>query len=267
MNRWMCCVVCAAAVVMAATAAAQDMPHEELSFSCAKCHQNSDDRSDIAFDHEELDFQLEGRHRSLDCARCHDLADFARADDRCATCHTDIHQGRLYPDCETCHSPAGWTVIDHYGAHSRTDFQLLGAHTRLDCDACHPREIIAERAQLFWDCHDCHQSDYEGAVSPNHTAFGFNTRCETCHMQLAWHPTTTREHFGSFPIYSGTHAGEWNSCSDCHTDPEDYSEFSCLGCHKHNQADMEEEHNDVDGFYYHSFACLSCHPSGTAKDD
>lgn len=267
MNRWLWCFACLAAAALAATAAAQDMPHEELSYSCTRCHQNSDDRSAIEFDHEELDFQLEGNHAVVGCRRCHDLADFARADDRCATCHADVHQGRLDPECETCHSPAGWDVIDHYGAHSRTAFQLMGAHTRLDCDTCHEREIVAERAQLYWDCFECHQADYEATVGPDHAEFGFDTNCETCHIQLAWHPTRLSEHPGDFPIFSGTHAGEWGACADCHVDPGDFSSFSCFGCHKHNQADMDEEHEDVDFYSYNSYACQNCHPMGTAEGD
>ena len=267
MNRWLLCIICVAACSLAATAAAQDMPHEELSYSCTACHKNADDRSEIGFDHEQADFQLEGHHRAVGCARCHDLTDFARADDRCASCHTDVHQGRLYPDCETCHTPAGWDVIDHYGAHSRTAFQLFGAHTRLDCDACHPREIIAERAQLHWDCFECHQADYEAAAGPDHVQYGFDTRCETCHMQLAWYPTMISEHPGDFPIFSGAHAGEWGSCSDCHVNPGDFTDFSCIECHEHNQDDMYEEHEDVDFYWYSETSCYGCHPMGIAPED
>jgi hypothetical protein len=253
--------------VFAATAPAQGMPHESVPYDCTRCHTNLDDRSDIAFDHSELDFELVGQHRALTCTRCHDLADFARADDQCASCHVDVHQGRLYPECETCHSPAGWRVIDPYGAHSRTAFQLFGAHVRLDCDACHEREIVAERAMLSSDCYACHQDDYELALSPNHVEYGFDTRCETCHMQLAWIPSHIRQHPGDFPIFSGTHAGEWGSCADCHVDPGDFIEFSCLQCHEHNQADMDEEHDDVDFYYYDSNGCYGCHPTGIAEGD
>lgn len=261
---WLGCALGCAVAVMAA---AQSMPHEELEYGCTTCHVTPDDRSQIKFDHNELEFALEGQHQVVSCRRCHDLANFARADAQCASCHTDVHQGRLYPECETCHSPAGWDVIDYYGAHSRTAFQLMGAHVRLDCDACHRREIVGERSWLSWDCFDCHEADYEATESPSHVQFGFDTNCETCHMMLAWHPTTVREHPGDFPIFSGTHAGEWSSCTDCHVNPSDYTDFSCLGCHRHNEAAMAEQHEDVPYYIYDSGACYGCHPTGTGEGD
>ena len=65
-----------------------------------------------------------------------------------------------------------------------------------------------------------------------------------------------------FPIYSGEHEGEWNSCTDCHTE-SNYSTFSCIECHEHNdQNDLTQEHRDVDDFVYESSDCFACHPTG-----
>ena len=64
-----------------------------------------------------------------------------------------------------------------------------------------------------------------------------------------------------FPIYSGTHNGEWNTCVECHTDPNDYSVFSCIICHD-NQADLADEHSDENGYSFNSNACFNCHPNG-----
>jgi hypothetical protein len=270
MSRRTCRIFCgavAAFAVLAVTAAAQEMPHEQLSLSCTKCHSSVDDRSAIEFAHDELDFELTGHHARTACRRCHDLADFARADARCASCHTDVHQGRLYPECETCHSPTGWNVIDPYGAHSRTAFQLFGAHTRLDCDACHEREIVAERSQLSWNCYDCHRSDYEANELPPHADFGFPTACEECHRQISWTPTLLRQHPGDFPIFSGTHAGEWDGCTTCHGSQGTWLPFSCFGCHKHNEADMAEVHDEVPFYWYDSNGCYGCHPMGIAEED
>jgi hypothetical protein len=249
---------------LAATAAAQEMPHEEVPFDCTRCHADENDRSKIAFDHEGVGFVLEGRHESVGCRQCHDLRNFARAEAACMSCHTDYHQGRLYPECETCHSPRSWDVIDYYGAHSRTTFQVMGAHMRLDCDACHEREIIAERSVLTWECYDCHRSDYEATDAPPHADFGFPTTCGDCHIEFAWRPTLFRDH-PYFPIFSGTHAGAWDSCLDCHGSTGSWLPFSCLGCHRHNEADMDATHHEVSGYYYDSNACYSCHPTGSAE--
>jgi hypothetical protein len=260
-------VACAlAACLVASPAAAQDMPHEAVPYACTKCHTSVEDQTEIEFDHSELDFELVGRHETVACARCHDLADFTRADDRCMNCHTDVHQGRLYPECDTCHSPEGWDVIDSYGAHSRTAFQLFGAHVRLDCDACHEREIVAERAQLGWDCYECHRADYEANQLPPHDAYRFPTTCEQCHRQIEWKPAMIREHPCDFPIFSGTHAGLWDGCTTCHGSQGTWLPFSCFGCHEHNEADMAETHAEVPFYWYDSYGCFGCHPMGIAEE-
>jgi len=266
MNR-LRCVILFSVCALAAAAAAQDMPHEQVPFACTRCHADLDEQTLIEFDHEDVDFPLEGHHEVVSCRRCHDLRDFARAEGRCSTCHTDYHQGRLYPECETCHSPEGWDVIDSYDVHSRTAFQLMGAHVRLDCDACHEREIVAERASLTSECFDCHRHDYEQNETPPHDEFGFPTNCEECHVQFAWRPSQIPFHPGDFPIFAGTHAGEWDTCLDCHNSTGTWLPFSCVECHKHNEADMAEEHDDVDFYYYDSYGCYGCHPNGIAPEE
>jgi hypothetical protein len=69
-----------------------------------------------------------------------------------------------------------------------------------------------------------------------------------------------------FPIYSGKHDGEWDECSDCHTEPTNYSVFSCITCHEHNQSEMDNEHREVSGYVYDSDACYNCHPNGDSKN-
>ncbi len=244
----------------------EGMPHEKVPYSCDVCHTDSDD-TPIAFDHRQTGFTLEGRHVGTDCKRCHDVAAFSRTSSECRSCHTDAHQARLYPDCERCHTPFTWTVTDHNKAHASTAFQLIGKHVRVDCGSCHTREIYAAYEGPSPDCYECHRSDYESAQDPAHSEFDFGTDCEECHTQFAWHPSSLGRHLGSFPIYSGEHAGEWNSCSTCHTEPGNYQTFSCLNCHAHNQADMDDEHEGVTYYFYASSLCFSCHPNGTAEED
>jgi hypothetical protein len=66
-------------------------------------------------------------------------------------------------------------------------------------------------------------------------------------------------------VYSGSHRGEWNSCAECHSN-SNYSTFTCIGCHEHNQTDMNNKHNEVSGYTWASEACLQCHPTGKADD-
>ncbi|MFH1502525.1 MAG: hypothetical protein ABIG03_05725 [Candidatus Eisenbacteria bacterium] len=265
MTRRVCAFCVLAVLLSAGVAATQGFPHESVQFECETCHVSAEDRLEIGFDHAETDLALEGRHASLGCRRCHDVADFSRVAARCAGCHTDYHAAQLYPDCERCHTPSGWTVFDHHEVHSGTSFQLMGTHVRLDCDACHRREIVSEYAWVTSECVGCHVSDFEGAVEPPHDEAGFGSDCTKCHSMLAWAPAFYYEHAAYFPIYSGNHAGEWGGCSDCHTAPGDYQTFSCLDCHRHQQPAMDATHAGVPGYSYDSQSCLGCHPDGRAS--
>ena len=92
---------------------------------------------------------------------------------------------------------------------------------------------------------------------------GFPTTCADCHTTSAWIPSTWDHDSQYFPIYSGKHEGEWNQCSDCHTVAGNYSVFSCIDCHEHDDpADMADKHQGVPGYSYNSQACYTCHPTG-----
>jgi hypothetical protein len=67
-----------------------------------------------------------------------------------------------------------------------------------------------------------------------------------------------------FPIFSGKHDGEWNDCAECHTTPNDYTLFSCIDCHEHDDpAELASDHSGVSGYVYESNACYACHPDGS----
>ena len=88
-----------------------------------------------------------------------------------------------------------------------------------------------------------------------------STQCYACH------PTGQKGRFVEhdaqyFPIYSGAHSGTWSACATCHTDPSNRAVFSCLTCHEHSQAQMDDKHREAQGYSYTSAACYSCHPDG-----
>jgi hypothetical protein len=96
---------------------------------------------------------------------------------------------------------------------------------------------------------------------PNHATAGFSQQCDDCHSTNAWQPASL-DH-DDFPIFSGRHAGEWSACTDCHTNPADYTVFSCIDCHEHDDpVDLADKHEDEPGYVYESTACYACHPSG-----
>ncbi|HET6410698.1 MAG TPA: hypothetical protein VFG53_01475 [Anaeromyxobacter sp.] len=63
-----------------------------------------------------------------------------------------------------------------------------------------------------------------------------------------------------FPIASGEHALD---CASCHTDPNTFSVFNCIGCHTHDQAPTDLVHNSVGTYAYTSAACYQCHSAPT----
>jgi hypothetical protein len=136
-------------------------------------------------------------------------------------------------------------------------YVISGAHTTLGCSECHNGNYNTTANT----CIGCHQDDYNQTNNPPHASAQFPTSCETCHTQNAWVPSTFN-HDPWFPIYSGSHDGEWNQCSDCHPNASNYQIFSCFSCH--SQPDMDDEHSGVANYSYNNAACLSCHPDGSA---
>jgi hypothetical protein len=63
-----------------------------------------------------------------------------------------------------------------------------------------------------------------------------------------------------FPIASGPHAVE---CNSCHGASDSFQDFDCLTCHK--APATGPRHSKVGGFAYASPSCYGCHPDGLAK--
>lgn len=106
-------------------------------------------------------------------------------------------------------------------------------------------------------------TDYNSATNPNHASEIYPTDCAMCHTTSAWDPSSFNHDAQHFRIYSGTHNGKWDTCTECHTVAGDYSTFSCIDCHEHdNQNSVNNDHNGVSGYSYNSNACYNCHPNG-----
>jgi len=140
----------------------------------------------------------------------------------------------------------------------------MGRHALLDCESCHRGIGTAEFHQARSECIDCHEKDYMSVPSPNHVTAGFSRRCTECHQILSWSPAMMVDHDPFFPIFSGTHRGQWDACGICHTNPSNHRVFDCLTCHEHNQGLMDPAHQGISGYAYASTSCYSCHPTGEA---
>jgi hypothetical protein len=167
---------------------------------------------------------------------------------------------QLPTDCAMCHTtdpdwaPATFPIHNDY-------WVLNGAHAAIanDCVACHNGDYTNTPNT----CYGCHQQEYNSAGNPNHLSAGFPTDCLLCHTENAWDPATFDHDGMYFPIYSGKHKDEWDQCVECHTIPNNFSAFSCIDCHEHdNPGEVGQDHQGVSGYQYASAACYACHPTG-----
>ena len=246
--------------------------HLALGFptDCAACHTTEPEWMPASFDIHDNYYALTGEHGAIahDCAACHDIENYSDVPNTCVACHQADYDAAMSPnhtdlnlptDCAACHTtdadwtPANFDIHDDY-------YPLVGAHATIanDCAMCHN---VNDYSDVPNTCIGCHQTDYNNAT-PNHS--GFPTDCLQCHNETAWTPSTFNHDDMHFPIYSGKHQGEWgNNCASCHMNANDYSVFSCIDCHEHDDpADLADEHDDVGGYQYNSNACFNCHPDG-----
>ncbi len=244
-----------------------DPNHVQNNFShtCTDCHTTTA-WNPTTFDHSTTGFVLTGAHASATCISCHSSG-YAGTPADCYSCHSTDFAGVSDPNhvqnnfshtCTDCHTTTAWnpTTFDH----STTGFALTGAHITASCVACHSSGYTGTPTACF----ACHNTDYQGTTDPNHTAAGFPTDCQTCHTTSGWAPANWDHDSQYFPIYSGTHAGRWSTCADCHVVPSSFATFECIDCHEHNRTDTDARHTGVRNYQYLSTACYSCHPTGRA---
>ena len=251
-----------------------DPSHVEGQFDhdCTTCHSN-EAWTPATFDHDNTDFPLVGAHVNVSCQECHADGQFEGTTTECFGCHEGDYEGVDDPnhienefdrDCSACHNTEAWSPADF--DHDETDFPLTGAHRHVDCAECH---VDGQFAGTPSECFDCHEDDYNNAryQGSTHRGARFPHDCEQCHNTNDWEDADFNHDREHFPIFRGEHRGEWDRCTDCHTDANDFTVFSCIDCHEHNRRDMDDEHEDVRDYRYESVACYECHPNGEEDDD
>jgi len=217
----------------------EDVHRGLLGAGCQDCHGESDWQAQgpIA-EHRRTRFPLTGAHLVTPCWRCHQGAErgeFSLEDVRCEACHQedlaqavdpDHHALGWEQDCERCHLPTTWD-----GAGFR-HFALLSG------------------------CESCHLDDYRSATQPIHTPDAFPLGCQWCHYNDAWQPAELDHPFPRVLIH------ELFTCDQCHLRTRDFSSFSCIHCHWHEEGNEEFRHKGVRGYVWEDRACVDCHPTG-----
>ena len=251
-----------------------DFHQGSLSNDCLSCHNMDSFLPVTQFDHNTADFKLKGEHKTVDCKECHKTVskngrDFQQFTDiafeDCKACHNDPHDNQLPGNCAQCHNETAFSSFSGKGNfnHNRTNFDLKGAHKKVDCFSCHapssnPLRVFQDNiATKVNNCVACHEDPHENKYGQD---------CAKCHSEESFLALKDMDFFDhtitDFPL-EGMHTDV--DCRACHVkrfaDPIDFS--ACKNCHDdyHNQEfakngispDCKECHSLQKGFDYTSF--------------
>jgi hypothetical protein len=151
-------------------------PHlGQVGTACDRCHViDAAKFAPAKFNHDSAKFKLSGRHKTVECIKCHPSETraypsgagaakrLAGTSTECRTCHKDPHLGQVDPQCATCHATASFKLLT-YTHRGMEDF-FTGVHGRLPCRSCHKTETgqfpagngTAMRLKLGRTCAACH---------------------------------------------------------------------------------------------------------------
>lgn len=193
--------------------------------------------------------ELKEGHREIttDCFACHTLFKGVTSE-QCIDCHKvdeiglittkgepikksktkfSFHQKLLEEDCVACHSDH--QGVETYRTMRRFSHGLLEPAVRQECDTCHQNPMDSLHRQITGNC-------------------------EQCHVAERWVPATfDHDEYFRFDRHHDT------ECVTCHKG-NDYSRYTCYGCHEHNQWSIRGEHLEEGIRDFEK--CVECHRSG-----
>lgn len=225
---------------------------------CRGCHTDHKGREiDVVlldvevFDHRNTDFELKDAHLQVQCSSCHnpelikaeilskpelekwELLKHRNAPNQCIDCHKKIepHQGHLGEKCQDCHQQKQWSTNSF--KHEKTKYKLEGAHQKVACSLCHPKQRWKKTPT---DCFSCHR------LNDNHTG-RYGKKCETCHtptgakqndrgvQQSPWKTVNFNHNKTKFPLRDKHLKVQ---CLRCHPGPiyNQNLRLSCVSCHQ-----------------------------------
>lgn len=246
----------------------EDVHANQLPGDCQSCHNEqsfNNQQSLSRYNHRLTRFPLEGAHRKVSCAACHQLdvspvrlfqLELGTAPDDCVACHEDVHEGKFGENCAECHSVNSFTGDFNEASfnHGLTDFALEGKHQDVECAACHTTNLIDPLP--FQQCTDCHTDYHEGAFVQ---AAGPVVDCASCHLVDGFeivNYTIEQHNTTDFPL-TGAHLA--TPCVFCHL-PDQAEDWvfqdlgtTCVACHENIHQD------EITAQYYPNEDCTQCH--------
>lgn len=192
-------------------------------------------------------------HKQLDadCFACH-VPFTGAASERCVICHkpaeigrmtttgqpivktpasTPFHQKLISDDCVACHSDhAG---VKRFRQQGRFNHALLQNMTREQCQSCHKSPADSLHQQITGNCAQCHTQEKWTPATFDHNKYfvldgDHNPRCVTCHVR------------------------------------NDYSRYTCYGCHEHSPESIRREH--IEEGIRNFDNCVKCHRSSSEHE-
>jgi hypothetical protein len=213
---------------------------------CTNCHsENGFTPSTFTIEkHNNLEFQLQGRHLAIPCENCHKKTEkwsFRNIGKKCNDCHKNIHDGYISTkyikdrQCSGCHFVDSWNNINFN--HDSTEFPLYGKHKSTSCKSCHFQikpdgSIVQQFKYEKNNCIQCHENIHDGKFENND-----GTTCVSCHVFDSWRVEKFNHEITKFSL-TGVH--EKTQCTKCHikTNIDGYNSltfaienFKCSDCH------------------------------------
>ncbi len=188
------------------------------------------------------------QHLENDCMKCHTFL-VGTTGEKCIACHKPADIGKFLTSGEKIEAKPG---------KSRTAFhQLFTKDSCLSCHTDHSGRDVTNTVRAFShsllqgedlnQCRSCHQAPADNLHRKN------NQECSRCHTVERWLPGTL-DHARYFRF--DKHHGP--DCLTCHQN-NNYSEYTCYGCHEHSPWKIREEHLEEGISNYQN--CAPCHPS------
>jgi len=245
----------------------QDPHRNAYGQNCKVCHSEDNFkqiRKGDGFNHSLVGYNLEGKHKTINCNQCHDqrhqpsrkFYEFKNLEKiSCQECHKDPHDGRFGLDCKQCHHQESFTVkkMDKDFNHDVTGFPLENKHQNLECRLCHKSGKMTDPI-LHELCKNCHVDYHKGEFGIKAT----DPDCKKCHSTKGFSESSyliSDHNLGKFPL-KGAH--EATPCFACHLKENNQWKFKnmgqrCVDCH------LDIHDGFLDKSFYHNQACENCH--------
>ncbi len=239
-----------------------DYHQNTLSANCLNCHGVESFKPASKFNHVNAKFKLTGKHKSVECVKCHQtetvngikFQKFTGLPFKsCTNCHTDIHKNQFGQNCIQCHSEESFHDIKGIKNfdHTKTKYKLEEKHLVVPCKSCHKNKYTT--SLKYQKCNDCHTDYHKNQFAKE----GVSPDCSVCHNTSGFvnFSYTIEQHNQSIFALQGAHLA--TPCFSCHKKEEKWTFRDigkrCIDCH----ADIHKEY--INKKYYPDDNCRNCH--------